>query len=126
LPKVEFSLELAKEWIQSEDEIRRRCGWGLLYELSKNKRNKELTDEFLFDCIERIATEIADEEDLVRVSMGSCLMGIGKRTKGLNKVALKVAKAIGPIEYEGGGAGCEPFDVAKHLSSPALQEKLKG
>jgi 3-methyladenine DNA glycosylase AlkD len=124
LPKADFALEVAKDWIESKDEVRRRCGWGLLYELSKNKGNKELTDEFFLKCIGTIGADIGSEENWVRLSMGGALMGIGKRNKDLNKAALKVAKAVGPIDYESGGAGCEPLDVVKHLASPALRKKL--
>jgi hypothetical protein len=56
--------------------------------------------------------------------MGSALMGIGKRSAKLNAAALKVAKAVGPIEFESASGKCEPFDVAKHLTTARLREKL--
>src|SRR5687767_1992728 len=35
LAKTPFVVELADEWIRSSDTVRRRCGYGLLYEVSK-------------------------------------------------------------------------------------------
>ena len=54
-------------------------------------------------------------------TMAGALMGIGMRTKELNKEALKVARAIGPITHS---ESCDPFDVAKHLTSDHAKQKL--
>ena len=125
LPKAPFAFDIAKEWMDSKDEIRRRCAYGLIYELSKNQRHKDLTDTFFLDCIKRINTTIEKEENWVRLSMGGALMGIGKRNKKLNSAALKVAKRLGPIEYDAGDTGCEPLDVVKYLTSDYLKNKLR-
>ena len=47
LAKTPFVVELADKWIKSKDTIRRRCGYGLLYEISKNKK-KSAPDEAYF------------------------------------------------------------------------------
>lgn len=124
LPKAPFAVDLAKAWMESKDAVRRRCGYGLVYELSKNRRHKELTDEFFLGCIRRIDEDIDDEESQVRLSMGGALMGIGKRNKTLNTAAIKVANRIGPVDYDPGDTGCEPLDVLKHLTNERLQRKL--
>ncbi|MHC4406738.1 MAG: DNA alkylation repair protein [Planctomycetota bacterium] len=35
LAKTPFAFELARDWMESKDDMRRRCGYTLLYELSK-------------------------------------------------------------------------------------------
>ncbi|HEY5927720.1 MAG TPA: DNA alkylation repair protein [Kofleriaceae bacterium] len=124
LPKSPIAFEVAKDWIASKDDVRRRCGYGLVYELSKNNRDKRLTDEFFIGCIAKISKTIAKEENWVRVAMGAALMGIGKRNKKLNAAAIKAAKAIGPIHFSDGDKKCEPWDVLKHLTSDYLRNKL--
>ncbi|NLB57501.1 MAG: hypothetical protein GX805_03395, partial [Gammaproteobacteria bacterium] len=74
--------------------------------------------------IRRIADTIDGEVEAVRLSMGTALMGIGKRTAALNHAALEVARAVGPIGFTSASGKCEPFDVAKHLSTDRLKEKL--
>ncbi len=64
------------------------------------------------------------ESERVRLAMGTALMGIGKRGAVLNEAALKVARAVGPIEFTSAGGACEPFDVVKHLTTDRLREKL--
>ena len=123
LPKSPVAFEIAKAWMASTDSVRRSCGYGLVYELAKDKKDKRLTDEFFLGCVEKIGKTIAKEENGVRVGMGGALMSIGKRNKKLNAAAIKVAKAIGPIHFSD-GQRCQPMNVLKHLTSDYLRDKL--
>ena len=124
LPKAPIAFEVAKAWMASKDPVRRSCGYGLVYELAKDTKDKRLTDEFFLDCVEKIGKTITKEENGVRVGMGGALIGIGKRNKKLNAAAIEVAKAIGPIHFSDGDKKCEPMDVLKHLTSDYLRKKL--
>ncbi|QEG00084.1 DNA alkylation repair enzyme [Stieleria maiorica] len=124
LAKTPLAFDLACDWMESDDPVRRRCAYALIYELSK-KNPKGMDDEFLLVLIERIKNEIKGEDMWVRESMNSALMGIGKRNKKLNKAALRAAKAIGPVDIDyGDDNACEPLDVVKHLTSEHLKKKL--
>jgi 3-methyladenine DNA glycosylase AlkD len=124
LAKTPFAVELADEWVRSEDPVRRDCGYGLLYEASKLTGKKAPSEEFFLAHVERISKRIAKEPERVRLAMGAALMGIGKRSAILNRAALKVARAVGPIEFTSVSGDCEPFDIAKHLTSDRLKTKL--
>jgi len=124
LAKTPFAFELAGDWMASKDEMRRRCGYGLLYELSK-KNPKGMDDAYLLERINHILDTIDGEEMWVRMAMAEALMGIGKRNKDLNKAAVRAAKTIGPVEFDNEEGGkCDPFDVHKHLTSDYLKEKF--
>ena len=125
LAKAPFAFDLAKEWMSSKDPMRRRCGYGLLYELSK-KNVKGMDDDYLLERIQTIRDHIHGEEMWVKEAMNAALMGVGKRNKVLNKAAIAAAKAIGPVDVDyGDDNSCEPLDVLKHLTSPYMKEKLK-
>lgn len=124
LAKTPFAVELADEWVRSDDPVRRDCGYGLLYEASKFSGKKAPSETFFLAHVERIAETIGTEPEKVRLAMGTALMGIGKRSARLNKAALKVARSVGPIEFSSASGKCEPFDVVKHLTSERLKEKL--
>jgi len=126
LAKSPIAFELANEWLSTNHDLKRRCGYGLLYELSKNKRNKALTDEYFLNCLNNINDKIFDmkETPTIRCAMGGALMGIGKRNKVLNKRAIEVAKAVGPIDFNEEGEKCEPFNVLKHLTSDYIKKKF--
>lgn len=125
LAKTSFVVELADQWVRSDDPVRRECGYGLLYETSKFAGKKAPSEQFFLAHVERIADTIAGESEKVRLSMGAALMGIGKRSAALNEAALKVARDVGPIEFTSASGECQPFDVAKHLTTDRLKEKLR-
>jgi 3-methyladenine DNA glycosylase AlkD len=125
LAKTPFASELANDWMSSDDDVRRQCGYTLCYELSK-KNIKAMDDAYFMNRIAHIRNTIDDETTLIRGAMGGALMGIGKRNKMLNQAAIQAAKAIGPIgpiDY-GGDNNCEPLDVVKHLTSDYIKKKL--
>lgn len=124
LAKTPFVVELADEWTRSSDIVRRSCGYGLLYEVSKLAGKKAPDEPWFLAHVEHISDTIDGEPSGVRLAMGSALMGIGKRSATLNAAALRVAERVGPIEFESVSGNCEPFDVAKHLTTDRLAEKL--
>ena len=124
LAKTPFAVELADAWVRSDDPVRRCCGYGLLYEASKLSPKKAPDEAFFLAHVARIAERIDAEGEGVRLAMATALMGIGKRTATLNRAALEVARETGPIAFTSVGGDCEPFDVAKHLTTDRLEEKL--
>ncbi|MCB0288214.1 MAG: DNA alkylation repair protein, partial [Calditrichaeota bacterium] len=52
LPKVPFCQSLAEEWMISSDNLKRSCGFRMLYQIAKN--DKKLPDEYFLPFIERI------------------------------------------------------------------------
>lgn len=126
LAKAPFAIELAPEWVKSKDNNRRRCGYGLLYELSKSK-NKALDDNYFQPHIDKIEKKIQKEDNWVKESMLGALLGIGKRNKKLNRACIKTVKAVGKIEVDyGEGNSCETTDVLKHLTSDYIKKKFAG
>lgn len=124
LAKTPFVVELMERWITSKDEMRRRCGYGLLYEVSKSKKKTAPTEAEFLAHVKHIDGTCDGESCDVLMAMATALMGMGMRTKKLNAAALKVARKIGPIEFDPTGK-CDPFDVTKHLVSDRVKSKLK-
>lgn len=124
LAKSPVGFEAARDWMDSKDELRRSCAYGLVYELSKDKKDPRLDDAFFLDCVKRIHKWLGKETGRVRLAMGAALMGIGRRNKELNKVAVELAKEVSPVEYDSGHGGCGTFDVLKHLTSADVKKKF--
>ena len=123
LVRTPFVVELLGRWIRSKDEMRRRCGYGLLYEVSKWKKKSAPDDEAFLACIDRIEKTYDRESIPVLMAMGAALMGIGMRNKFLNAAALRVANRIGPIDFDPDGR-CDPFDVAAKLTGDHVRNRL--
>ena len=126
LTRTSFVFDLCRDWMEHSCESRRRCAYGLLYELSRMKKNIEGMDEdFFMERILFIQDNIRSEEMWVREAMNTALMGIGKRTRKLNTAAIKAAKKIGPVEIDyGDDNSCQPLDVLKHLTSDSVKKKF--
>ncbi len=77
--------------------MRRRCGCKLLYELSRDKKKKELDDPFFLDYINCIQHSIYDQSFRVAQCMQAALIGMGKRNKSLNTAAIEAVKVIGQV-----------------------------
>lgn len=122
LAKSSIAADLAEEWTQG-DTIRRRCGNTLVYELSKSKKKSAPDDAWFLDHIARIDATWRNEGTDVRLAMATALMGMGKRSAPLWPEALRVAKDIGPIDFDATGS-CDPFDVVKHIDHPRVRQKL--
>ena len=124
LAKSPVAGEVMADWLDHPDPVRRRCGYGLLYELSKKKAVPGMDEAALLGRVETIRKTIHSEEMWVRESMLAALMGLGKRSAALNRACVKAAKAIGQVDIDYGDTSCEPLDVLKHLTAPRLREKL--
>lgn len=123
LAKAPFARELAVDWMDSEDDLRRRCGYLLLYELGK-KKGKTLDDAFFETYLVRIQKRIHGEENWVRDAMNASLLSIGKRNAQLHEKTLAAAKAIGPVQVHYGDNSCQPPDIVKHLTSDYVLKKF--
>ncbi len=123
LAKAPFVKELAADWMDSDDHVRRRCGYLLLYELGK-KKGKAFDDAFFEGYLDRIRDTIHDQENWVRDAMNASMLSIGKRNPNLHEKTLAVAKAIGPVAVDYGDNSCQPVDIVKHMTSESLLKRL--
>lgn len=124
LAKAPFVVELVDDWVKSDDPVRRQCGYGLLYEVSKSKKKSAPDDAYFRSWIDHIGTSFAEEKRSVSHMMGVALMGIGMRNPSLHEAALVVARDMGPIEIDSPSGRCEPFDVAKKLTHEVVLQRL--
>ena len=125
LAKALFAFDLSQKWIKSKDAVRKRCGYGLLYEASKSKKKSAPEESVFLDQIARIEKTYSKQSTDVVMAMGAALLGMGSRSRKLHAAAIRVAKKIGPIDFDPDGK-CPPFDVVKNLSHKLIKDRLKG
>lgn len=122
LPKYPGIKELSEEWAVSSNDLERRCGFQLLYNLAKD--NKKLPNSYFNPIISRIENELQQEENFVKDAMNNALLTIGMRNKELNRKCIGVAKKIGQVHVDYGDNSCQAIDVVKHLTSERILKKL--
>ncbi len=117
LSKAPVARDLAVAWAAAKDHGRRRCGYLLLGELAKDKKDPALTDAFFTPYLDRIGATIGDEQNFVKDAMNTAVLAIGKRNPVLKTRALAVARAYAPLHVDYGDNACEVMDVVKHLTT---------
>jgi 3-methyladenine DNA glycosylase AlkD len=122
MPKVKFLKELMEEWIYSENDLKRRCGYLMLSELAKSR--KKIPNEYFLPHIHTIRDWLQTEENFVKDAMNNALSSIGKRSQFLNSKCISAARKIGKVKVDYGDSSCEAIDVIKHLTSDPVREKF--
>jgi 3-methyladenine DNA glycosylase AlkD len=114
--------EIAYEWLNSKDDIKRRIAFALI--VGVLNAEKPFNEEFAAALIDRIEAEIQSEENFVKDQMNYALFGLGKMSKALHSKALAAAKKIGKVDVDYGDNSCEAPDCVKHLTSPRVLESF--
>lgn len=124
LAKAPFVLELMDRWIRSKDPMRRRCGYGLLYEIAKWKTKKAPDDDTFLGYLKHMEKEFPKAGSDELMAIGGAVMNIGMRNRKLNRAAVTVARKIGPVDFDPDGR-CDPMDVAARLTSDSVVKRLR-
>ncbi len=122
LAKVPYSVELFNEWYASDEEIKRRSAYGMLYYIAQS--NKTLGNAFFEKQLDIIEKKLQQEENFVRDTMNNAVWLIGQRNKELHKRALEVAQNVGKVVVDYGDNSCEAIDCIKHLTSDRIKKKV--
>ncbi len=119
--KVPFAKNLAEDWRQCHDDVKRRIGYSFLYYYVKDKK---VLDTYFIPILNVIANNLQSEENLVKDAMNNALLAIGSRSKDLHRLTLPIAKSLGPVKVDYGDNSCQAVDVVKHLTSDRILKKL--
>lgn len=122
LAKVPFQKELADQWIESENDKRRRAAWLMMYNIAKD--DKKLDDDYFIPLIDTVEAKLRSEENYVKDAMNNALIMIGQRSCPLNERAIAAAKKIGKVMVDYGDNSCQALDAMKHLTGDRVKKKL--
>jgi 3-methyladenine DNA glycosylase AlkD len=122
MPKVKFQKELAEEWLNEKDNIKRRIAYLLIYNIARD--DKQLGDSYFYPIIDKIKDSLQEEENFVKDAMNNALIMIGSRSIQLNLKAFSAAKHIGNVDIDYGDNSCQALDAIKHLKSKQTQKKI--
>lgn len=124
-----YALELAREWIKSEDEQVATCGW------STYSNYISITDDSMLDIdeirglLDTVEERIHKERNRVKYAMNGFVISVGAYIIDLNEKALEVAKNIGKVEVFMGDTSCKvPFAtdyIEKIINKDRVGKKRK-
>ena len=102
-----FGMELAMEWIESDQEFIASAGWATLSSLVSIKSDDELDIEILSSLLDRVEKEIHSAQNRVRYSMNGFVISTGSYVKTLTDKAIGIGKNIGKVNVDMGGTACK-------------------
>jgi 3-methyladenine DNA glycosylase AlkD len=122
IAQTSFAKELSDKWIKSKDDLQRRTGYLILYNMVK--QGTEMDENILVSQLGVFEKKLQKEENFVKDAMNNAMLAIGMRSAKLNKRAVQVAKKIGKVDVDYGDNSCVAVDCVKHLTNPALMKRL--
>jgi 3-methyladenine DNA glycosylase AlkD len=98
---------LALKWIDSKNEKLQSTGWMTLGSLVAIVPDEKLDLKEFSALLARVQKEIHPASNRVRYAMNAFVIAVGGYVKDLSELAVKTAKAIGPVTVNTGDTACK-------------------
>jgi 3-methyladenine DNA glycosylase AlkD len=119
--RTPFALDKAVEWSNREPEFEKRAALALM--ASAVVHRKDLPDAAFASLLPVIRAQATDERNYVKKAVSWALRQIGKRSSGLNPLAIRTAEQIERIDSR--AARWVARDALRELRSDAVQARLR-
>lgn len=119
--RTPFALDKAVEWTGREPEFERRAGFVLM--ACATVHRKDLPDAAFASLLPLIREQATDDRNYVKKAVSWALRQIGKRSSGLNPLAIRTAEQIERIDSR--AARWVARDALFELRSDAVQARLR-
>ncbi|MDQ0890716.1 3-methyladenine DNA glycosylase AlkD [Paenibacillus sp. V4I9] len=101
------ALELAREWLQSPDELIATCGWSTYANYISITPDEKLDLHEIAQLLEQVRTTIHAERNRVRYTMNTFVITVGAYCVPLFEAAMEVANEIGKVHVDVGQTACK-------------------
>jgi 3-methyladenine DNA glycosylase AlkD len=119
----DYGLELAREWMTSDDEMIACCGWSTYTNYLSITLDEKLDWDEISENLHLVETTIHEERNLVRYNMNSFVIAVGAYVIPLHEEAKKVALTIGKVHVDVGNTACKVPLATEYIRK--IEEKAK-
>jgi Predicted DNA alkylation repair enzyme len=119
-----YALELAREWIDSPEEMTATCGWSVFANYVMITPDDKLDLEELRSLLGRVERTVHKERNRVRYTMNGFVISVGSSVRELHEEALRVAAAIGKVQVNMGQTACKVPLAADYIGKVEKLGKL--
>ncbi|WP_160725292.1 DNA alkylation repair protein [Bacillus sp. USDA818B3_A] len=102
-----YALELAREWIESDEEMIAVSGWSTYANYLSITPDEKLDIEEIRNLLNRAENTIHQEKNRVRYVMNGFVISVGAYVMSLHKEAIRAAEAIGKVHVNMGNTACK-------------------
>ncbi|GGA71236.1 hypothetical protein GCM10008025_13890 [Ornithinibacillus halotolerans] len=98
---------MAKEWIDSDEEMIAVTGWSAYANYLSITPNEELDIDEIRSLLNRVKDHVHEERNRVRYVMNSFVISVGSYVPELTEEAKLVAESIGKVHVDVGNTACK-------------------
>jgi 3-methyladenine DNA glycosylase AlkD len=124
-----YALELAREWIESEEEMIAVSGWSTYANYVGITPDDELDLEEIRQLLQQVQNTVHTEKNRVRYTMNGFVLSVGIYVLPLSNEAKKAAESIGKVHVDVGDTACKvpfaPEYIEKAIALGKLGKKRK-
>ena len=105
-----FALELARVWMNSDDEMIATCGWSTYAGYISITPDAQIDLNEVQNLLEKVKTTIHEEKNRIRYTMNTFVISVAAYIPALHEHAVEVAEHIGKVHVDVGNTACKvPF-----------------
>jgi 3-methyladenine DNA glycosylase AlkD len=119
-----YALELAREWIDSDEEQIATAGWSTYANYLSITPDEELDMQEIQKLLNRVGETIHSEKNRVRYNMNGFVIAVGSYVKPLHDEALIVAEKIGKVHVDVGNTACKVPLASDYIHKVDLKGKV--
>ena len=119
-----YALELAREWMDSEEEMVAVSGWNTYTNYISITPDEKLDLEEIRSRLHQVETTIHEERNRVRYVMNTFVIGAATYVNGLQEEALKVAEKIGKVHVNVGNTACKVPLATQYINKIVQKDKI--
>jgi 3-methyladenine DNA glycosylase AlkD len=103
----EYARELAKKWMDSDEEMMAVCGWSTYSNYLSITPDDELDLNEISVLLNRVKNSVHNERNRVRYVMNGFVISVGSYVPALHEEATGVAESIGKVHVDVGNTACK-------------------
>ncbi|MFZ3589927.1 DNA alkylation repair protein [Bacillus sp. DJP31] len=119
-----FAIELAKEWMQSPNEMIAVCGWSTYSGYISITPDDQLDLSEIRELLHEIEENVHGEQNRVRYVMNGFVIGVGASVTSLYDEAMRIAEKIGKVHVDVGNSACKVPLAAEYIKKVEERGKL--
>ncbi|MGC5325440.1 DNA alkylation repair protein [Brevibacillus sp. SYSU BS000544] len=119
-----FAIELAREWIQSEDEIIATCGWSTYSNYLSITPDEKLDLGEIRVLLDQVEQTIHQERNRVRYTMNNFVISVAAYVVDLHERATEVAERIGKVHVNVGNTACKVPLATEYIKKIEARGKI--
>lgn len=119
-----YALELAREWMDSEEEMVAVSGWNTYTNYISITPDEKLDLEEIRSRLHQVETTIHEERNRVRYVMNTFVIGAAAYVSGLQEEALNVAEKIGKVHVNVGNTACKVPLATQYINKIVQNDKI--